>query len=214
MPSRLRPALAATTAVFVLAACPLLTAGQSATAAPAPTRAAAVASQGLPPIGAEVPSSMLAIDTPMRIGNQLVRVDFRGGIKQRVDVNPDDPINSVRLRTVGFRVSAELPDGGTITFEQNDVDADAQSTLRLTQRFPPRYEERDVIPFAVTIDQPGQEPVTLMSKEPMVLIGQLTQYPARGDLYRLEKPVDLVSPENPDNVVAVLEKFPAKRGGL
>lgn len=66
-----------------------------------------------PPIGAEIPCSRLAINTPLRIKDALVSVDFRGGIKHRIDVNPDDPINSVRMRTVGHRVSAELPgDGG------------------------------------------------------------------------------------------------------
>ncbi|KAF9923761.1 hypothetical protein FBU30_006196 [Linnemannia zychae] len=170
---------------------------------------------GLPPIGAEIPSSMLAINTPLRIRTSMMSVDFRGGIKQRVDVNPEDPINSVRLRTVGFRVTAETPDGGTITIEQNDVDVDAQSTLRLTQRFPPKYEERDVLSFTMTIAQPGEdEPLVLITKEPMILIASLTQYPARGDLYRLEKPVDLVLPDDPNETIATLEKFPAKRGGL
>lgn len=93
---------------------------------------------GLPLIGAEIPCSRLAINTPLRIKDALVSVDFRGGIKHRVDVNPDDPINSVRMRTVGHRVTAELPgedgtSGGTITIEQNDVDVDSPSTLRLTQ---------------------------------------------------------------------------------
>ncbi|MFJ2922236.1 hypothetical protein [Streptomyces sp. NPDC087307] len=79
----------------------------------------------LPPIGAEIPCSMLASNSAVRIRTSLVSVDFRGGIKQRVDVNPDDPINSVRMRTVGFKISAELhggddeAGGDTITIEQN-----------------------------------------------------------------------------------------------
>ncbi|WP_051813820.1 hypothetical protein [Streptomyces sp. NRRL S-340] len=157
---------------------------------------------------------MLAIDTPFQIGTRRVSLDFRGGIRQRVDVDPSDPVNSVRLRNVGFRVTAELPDGGTVTFEQSDVDTDAQSTLRVTQQFPPRFEERDVIPFTATIEEPDSEPLVLVSREPMVLHATLTQYPARGDLYQLEKPVDLVDPEHPDQVVAVLHGFPSKRGGL
>lgn len=79
----------------------------------------------LPPIGAEIPCSMLASNSAVRIRTSLVSVDFRGGIKQRVDVNPDDPISSVRMRTVGFEISAELhggddeAGGDTITIEQN-----------------------------------------------------------------------------------------------
>ncbi|MFI1767559.1 hypothetical protein ACH41H_36690 [Streptomyces sp. NPDC020800] len=175
----------------------------------------------LPPIGAEIPCSRLAINTPLRIKDALVSVDFRGGIKHRVDVNPNDPINSVRMRTIGHKVTAELPgedgkDGGTITIEQNDVDVDSPSILRLTQQFPPKYEFREVSTFSMTIDQPGNGdgPLVLITKEPMVLVGQLTQYPPRGDLYRLEKPVELVDPEDATKVLAVIEKFPVKVGGL
>lgn len=176
---------------------------------------------GLPPIGAEIPCSRLAVNTPLRIKGALVSVDFRGGIKHRVDVNPDDPANSVRLREIGHRVTAELPredgaSGGTITIEQNDVDVDARSTLRLTQQFPPKYEFREFSSFTMTIDKPGDGDgaLVLTTKEPMVLIGHLTQYPPRGDLYQLEKPVELVDPEDPTKVLVVIEKFPVKVGGL
>ncbi|MET7784248.1 hypothetical protein ABZT28_52900 [Streptomyces sp. NPDC005388] len=44
--------------------------------------------------------------------------------------------------------------GGTITIEQNDVDVDSKSLLRLTQRFPPRYEQIMVLSFTMVIEQP------------------------------------------------------------
>ncbi|MEU6197880.1 hypothetical protein [Streptomyces sp. NPDC047061] len=175
---------------------------------------------GLPPIGAEIPCSMLGINTPLKLKESLFSVDFRGGIKHRIDVNPDDPINSVRMRTVGFRITAELPSdngdgGGTITVEQNDVDVDAQSLLRLTQQFPPRYENVWVLPFTMVVDRPGHgEPLILTTRDPARLVAQLTQYPPRGDLYQLRNPVDLVDPERPDVTVATLQKLPVKVGGL
>ncbi|GAA4526231.1 twin-arginine translocation signal domain-containing protein [Amycolatopsis samaneae] len=188
---------------------------------------------GLPPIGAEIPCSCLAINTPLQIRTALVSVDFRGGIKVRVDVNPDDPINSVRLRVVGHRVSAELPggdgvsQGGTITIEQNDIDVDAKSLLKLTQRFPPRFEQVMVLSFTMTIDQPdallrqagirsskAYEPLVLTTKDPGLLVGKLTQFPPRGDLYQLQNPVDLVLPDDPDTTIATIQKFPVKVGGL
>lgn len=173
---------------------------------------------GLPPIGSEIPMSMLAINVPLQIRTALVSVDFRGGIKTRTEVNPDDPINSVRLRVVGFRVTAELPgrDGGTITIEQNDVDVDAPSILRLVQKFPPRYEQVMVLSFTMTIDQPDRraEPLVLVTKDPAKLIGHLTQFPPKGDLYRLQNPVDLVLPDDPDTTIATIQKFPVKVGGL
>ncbi|MFD2467414.1 twin-arginine translocation signal domain-containing protein [Amycolatopsis silviterrae] len=189
---------------------------------------------GLPPIGAEIPCSCLAINTPLQIRTSLVSVDFRGGIKVRVDVNPDDPVNSVRLRVVGHRVSAELPGGdgadqggGTITIEQNDIDVDAKSLLKLTQRFPPRYEQIMVLSFTMTIDQPdgllrragiqsrkAYEPLVLTTKDPALLVGKLTQFPPRGDLYQLQNPVDLILPDDPDTTIATIQKFPVKVGGL
>ncbi|MGW9119264.1 hypothetical protein ACWGRV_21995 [Streptomyces sp. NPDC055663] len=42
----------------------------------------------------------------------------------------------------------------------------------------------------------------------------MTQFPPRGDLYRLEKPVELVDLEDTAKVLAVIEKFPVKVGGL
>lgn len=100
--------------------------------------------------------------------------------------------------------------------EQNDVDVESPSTLRLTQAFPPKYEHREVTTFTMVIEQPGDgsEPQILTTRNPMVLIGQLTQFPPRGDLYTLEKPVELIDLEDPAKVVAVIEKFPVKVGGL
>ncbi|MDR3083336.1 MAG: hypothetical protein LBV60_20865 [Streptomyces sp.] len=43
--------------------------------------------------------------------------------------------------------------GDTITIEQNDVDADAKSLLKLSQRFPPKFEQIMVLSFTMTIDQ-------------------------------------------------------------
>lgn len=216
MSRRTRPVLAAAAAVLALTVAPLALgpAAHAATTATAPAHTTAMRA-AMPPIGAEVPSSMLAINSSVRIGADVFSVDFRGGIRQRVDVNPDDPFGSVRLRTVGFRVSAELPDGGTITLEQSDVDVDAQSRLNQTQQFPPRYTERDVIPFTATIERPGLDPMVLEGAEPLVLTtGSLTQYPARGDLYQLEAPVSLVDPADPNTVTGTLQTLPAKRGGL
>ncbi|WP_406325061.1 hypothetical protein [Streptomyces niveus] len=217
MPRRSRSALAACATLLALAACPA--AMGTATAAPtAPTPVTQRAQNGLPPIGAEIPFSMLAVNSPFRIGDELVSLDFRGGIKQRVDVNRDDPFNSVRLRTIGFRVSAELPgDGGTVTFEQYDVDVEASSTLTMTQRFPPKYEHTIVVPVTATIDRPGQDPVVLFSKGPMVFSAPITQFPPRGDQYQLRAPVDFVAEENAagsEKAEATLEKFPARVGGL
>jgi hypothetical protein len=69
----------------------------------------------------------------------------------------------------------------------------AKSLLRLTQRFPPKYEQIMVLSFTMTIDQPADllrkagirsskayEPLILTTKDPVKLIGSLTQFPAEG----------------------------------
>lgn len=59
-----------------------------------------------------------------------------------------------------------------------------------------------------------REPVILTTKDPAKLIGKLTQFPPRGDLYQLQNPVDLVMPDDPDTTIATIQKFPVKVGGL
>jgi hypothetical protein len=168
----------------------------------------------LPPIGAEIPCSVFAVGAILEYKGASLTLDFRGGVKHRVDVNPNDPNNSVRLRTVGFNVSAEGPDGMSVTMEQADVDTDSKSLLKIIQPSPPKFEHHDVESFELVIDKPGAEPVTLTTKDPMVQISTLTQFPPTGDTYKLEGPVELIHPENPDKVAARITVFNSKRGGL
>lgn len=212
MPPRLRQTLAACATALAFIAAPML-AGPSADATPALTQPAA-ARAVLPPIGAEIPLTSLAINSEFEYGGKSYALDFRGGIRVRVDVNPSNPENSVRLRTVGFKVTAEMMGGGTITFEQDEVDVDPKSTLTQTQASPPKYDEYDEFHFTATIEEPGHAPVVLTVKEPMVQTATLTQYPPKGDLYVLQKPVEFIDPEQPDTVQARLTKFPARRAGL
>ncbi|MFJ1936765.1 hypothetical protein ACIOGZ_29415 [Kitasatospora sp. NPDC088160] len=175
----------------------------------------------LPPIGAEIPCSSLALSTPMQIGTDLLTVDFRGGLKTRVDVNPDDPINSVRLRLVGLRFTAEIPEvagGGTLTIEQNDVDEEARGLLTVTQQLPPLYDCSFALgTCTLTIERPKSNRLVLVPKEKRawaLTSKRLTQYPPRGDMFDLKAPVEFVDPAKPDDIAAVLQKFSAKIGGL
>ena len=166
----------------------------------------------LPPIGAEIPMSALAVDTPLQIRDEAVSVDFRGGLIVRVDVNSEDPHNSVKLCMLDYKWSAELPDsGGRITIEQGDVDSNPQSRLRINQEN--QYEHLCVLSFIMTIDRPDTEPLILEAKSPATLIAKLRQYPPTGDLHTLQKPVDFATQDNPATVVTILQ-FPLKMGGL
>ncbi|WP_157620829.1 hypothetical protein [Saccharothrix sp. NRRL B-16348] len=189
----------------------------------------------LPKIGVEIPCSCLAVNTPMTIGTSLFTLDFKGGIKIRVEINPNEPLNSVRLRVVGHKVSAELPAddslGGskptTITIEQNDMDIDAKSVLRLISKFPPKFEQLMVLSFTMTIDNPGavlqnagiqatvpDEPLVLSTKNPVQLTSKLTKFPPKGDLYKLTDPIELVLPDNPDTTIVRIDQFPVNVGKL
>ncbi|KAI8869123.1 hypothetical protein GQ42DRAFT_156477 [Ramicandelaber brevisporus] len=186
---------------------------------------AVFAQSGLPDIGTEYPLSMLAKQVPVRIRTELVSVDFSGSLKIRVEENPNDKVNSVLLKVDGFHMNATLPgkdgssSGGTIAIEQNDVDVDPKSTLKLTHNNPPKYENILELSFTMTIKQPDlmlrkRELLELVTKDPAKLIGSLTQFPPKGKLYQLQNPVDLVSPDDPDTVIATIEKFPVNVGGL
>src|SRR5689334_2550615 len=99
-------------------------------------------------------------------------------------------MRSVRLRLVGLKYSAEIPEGGTATIEQTDVDATPKGLLKLTQQFPPKYEcFYDLGTCALTIERPGSGPLVLIPKAEATLVGQLTQYPPRGDLFQLNAPI-------------------------
>ncbi|MFD4953472.1 hypothetical protein [Streptomyces sp. NPDC058451] len=75
---------------------------------------------------------------------------------------------------------------------------EADSRLRLAQRTPLRYELREITTFTLTIDRPGDRngPLVLVAKEPMLLTAQLEQFPLRGNLYTLKKPVRPIAPED------------------
>jgi hypothetical protein len=168
----------------------------------------------LPPVGAEVPSSIHAVNSTFEYPGKTYTLDFSGGIKHRIEANPSDPNKSVRLRTLGFRVNGKTADGFSVTIEQGDADVDAKSTLTVKNDFPPSLEEHDVIPVEATITEPGHTPVVLQAKDPLVTSARLTRYPPDGKLYNLAKPLQLVEAGHPNKVVGTLTKFQQQRGGL
>ncbi|WP_406349421.1 hypothetical protein OHA44_38170 [Streptomyces sp. NBC_00144] len=174
----------------------------------------------LPSIGAEQFCSMLAVNSPLQIQASQFTADFRGNCTQIIEKNPDDPANSVRMK-MSFKLSAELPGGGgSITIEQKLEDSGTESLLRVLQDSPPKLEHTMVLHLTMTIDQPdtdgegASEPLVLVTSDPAKLIGKISVFPPKGDVYQLENPVDFVRPDNPDVTVAVLQKLLAKTGGL
>jgi hypothetical protein len=126
---------------------------------------------------------------------------------------PDDDANTVVLHPTEFSMSSGTQDNG-MTMHQNDTDVDAQSLLRLTQKFPPRYEHVLPLDFTITIRQAGRERLVLTTKDPAVLMGRLTSFPPKNDMYQLQNPVELVSPHDRSTTVATITQFPLKVGAL
>lgn len=181
-----------------------------------------------PPVGAEIPCSCLALNTPLTVQAATVTVDFRGEIRIRVSAsNPLDPW-SLRLTVIGHRVHAHDDNLGEITIEQADTEVTPDSLLRMVSQYPPRWEQTMFLDFTLTIENPPEEtmrralgvtpkqsePLVLTTKNPGMLVGQLSHFPPRGELYQLQNPIDLVLPDNPDETVASIDKFPVKVGGL
>lgn len=192
-----------------------------------------------PPVGAEIPCSCLALNTPLRIQAATVTVDFRGEIRIRVEAsNPLDPW-SLRLKVIGHKVTA-IDDGqgkpgsrqqglGEITIEQNDIEVTPDSLVQMVSTSPPKWEQTMFLNFTMTIERPpaalmgralgvslnrAPEPLVLSTREPGKLIGQLNSFPPKGELYQLQNPIDLILPDRPEEVIASIQQFPVKVGGL
>ncbi|WP_092597848.1 hypothetical protein [Actinopolyspora xinjiangensis] len=99
-------------------------------------------------------------------------------------------------------------DLGQVRVEQN---ADVSSSLTMTQRFPPRFEHTASLDLRISIENPPQrlleqlaprtarqEPLILLTDEPVELVGNPKSFPPQGATYEQRKPVDLVPAQNED----------------
>ncbi|NMI55960.1 hypothetical protein FNV62_07165 [Streptomyces sp. RLB3-17] len=192
-----------------------------ATPSVGPATRAQVGAAELPPVG-EVDYEPLAGDFEFTLKGQTCRAHVAGSVEEDVvaqdAAHRADTVAEKHLRMRGRETCGSgRASGGSITIEQNDVDVDPKSLLRLTQRFPPKFEQVMVLSFTMVIDQPERaaaEPLVLTTRAPAKLIGSLTEFPPKGDVYQLQNPVDLIDLENPDTTVATIQKFPVKVGGL
>jgi hypothetical protein len=177
----------------------------------------------LPSVGAEIPCSCYAANVPLKVRTALVNVEFKGGIKVRVEAHPDQPPHkAVVLKVVGHKVEADHPQLGKITIEQDSMEATPDSLLKIVQHFPPKLSAVMFLSFTLTIERPpGEgaapgarpEPMKLRTKEPAKLLSpELSKFPPDGDMYRLETPIKLVHPDT-DQVIATIDKFPVRVGG-
>jgi hypothetical protein len=141
----------------------------------------------------------------------LVTLDFKGGIRVRVEANLADGLGGVKLKVIGHEVSADSPILGKVTISQADVDTTPLSLLEIISNTPPTFKQTMFLDFTVTVEKPpgGGPPMQLSNTKTATLVNSnLTVFPPQGAVYQLQAPVDLAPVGAPNQVVAQLLKFP------
>ncbi|MFJ8870597.1 hypothetical protein ACIRD6_33200 [Streptomyces sp. NPDC102473] len=172
----------------------------------------------LPNISKETVFDLRVHDAKVEYEGETLELDFRGKIRQVVVPFPDEPADRVQLwiRDGEFELSGS-GNGLYVAFGEGEHDRDKPSWVRVVQESPPKLEQRDVIKFAVAFTKEGGDRVELVTKNPMVMIGDLDKYPPRrGDevKYRLEAPVELTTRDDTDTVVGRISSFSYEKGDM
>lgn len=218
MPARRRGGLDRLTTAVVTAAMTVLAAAGAAGAAPDETPEQAPPS--LPAVGETFDLALATEGIELTINDaKRVTTPLKGSVTFTIEESHDPTGQSVLATPSGFKLSGQVEQsGGGITIEQDSVNAN--SLLKLTQQYPPKYEQIMALNFTVVIDLPQEsaaeqsEPLVLTTKNPSRFVGNPTQFPPQGDVYKLQNPIDLVVPDDPDQDIGTIDKFPLKIGSL
>ncbi|MFJ2193923.1 hypothetical protein ACIOJE_39260 [Kitasatospora sp. NPDC087861] len=166
----------------------------------------------LPPIGLEIPCSGYSVNVPLKLDALgLVTLDFRGGIRLRIEANIASGLGGVRMRIIGEEYNADHPTLGRVTLSQADVDTTPLSLLEVIGNMPPKFKNTLFHDFTLTIENPpgGDGPLVLTNTKTMTTLNSnLTVFPPQGTVYQLQEPVEFAPPGTPDQVVAQLLQFP------
>jgi hypothetical protein len=165
----------------------------------------------LPPIGLEIPCSMYAVNVPFRVDVLgVITLDFKGGIRVRVENNLTTGLGGVGLRTIGWEVSADSPVLGKVTLSQADVDNDPLGALEVVSNLPPTFRNTFTTSFTCTVEKPpgGGPPLVLTGTKPWSITNpELNVFPPQGAVYQIQQPIDLV-PVGTNTVVAQILQMP------
>ena len=166
----------------------------------------------LPPIGLEIPCSCYAVNVPLRVDVLgIITLDFKGGIRVRVEANLGGGLGGVKLKIIGHEVSADSPVLGKVTLSQADIDVTPLSLLELTKTLPPVFRWTLFADFTVTVEKPpgGGPPMVLSNSKTATWINDnLTVFPPQGSVIQLKEPVDLAPIGAPTQVVAQILQMP------
>lgn len=166
----------------------------------------------LPPIELEIPCSCYAVNVPFKVDVLgIITLDFKGGIKVRVEENLGAGLGGVKLKIIGHEVSADSPVLGKVTISQADIDTTPLSLLEVIKNLPPTFRQTMFLDFKMTIEKPpgGGPPLVLSNSRTAKLMNDnLPMFPPQGSVYQLQEPVDLALVGAPGQVVATLLQFP------
>jgi hypothetical protein len=155
---------------------------------------------------------MYAVNVPLRVNVLgIITLDFKGGIKYRVEANSGAGLGGRKLKVIGFEMSADSPILGKVTLSQADSDITPLSLLEVISNVPPTFRLTTFLDFTMTIEKPasGGPSMVLGNTKTMTLHNNsLTTFPPQGAVFQLQEPVDLAPVGAPGQVVAQLLQFP------
>ncbi|MEW2306944.1 hypothetical protein AB0958_44695 [Streptomyces sp. NPDC006655] len=166
----------------------------------------------LPPIGLEIPCSGYAVNVPLKIdATGMVELDFKGGIRVRIEANLNSGLGGVKMRIIGEEYSADHPTLGRVTLSQADIDTTPLSLLEVLSNMPPTFRSTLFHDFTLTIEKfpgTGESMVLSNTKTMTTLNSNLTVFPPQGAVYQLQQPVDFAPVGDPANAVVQLMALP------
>lgn len=174
-------------------------------------------------VGAEAPAAAQDAMTQLSLQTEGAVVEYGGqqyrfGLDGSMALEQAELPGSFRSNVESLRMAGQNEHLGQIKVEIDEQGMEPTSTFQPGLTGGKHTIE---LPLRITISRPpadgdksAREPLVLAAKEPGQLVGQIGSFPPNGELYKLQNPIDLVLPDNPDEVVASLDKFPVKVGGL
>lgn len=163
------------------------------------------------PIGLEIPCSGYAVAAPVKVPTLgTVNLDFRGGIKVRVEADMPGGLGGRKLKVIGAEWRADHPVLGEVVITQRISDAPL-STLEVTGANPP--QERNVIflDLTMTIEKwPGGGPTRSLYNPKSFTLHKdaLNGFPPQGEVYQLREPVDFMLEGTTTGAVVQFLAFP------
>ncbi|MDC3962302.1 hypothetical protein [Polyangium jinanense] len=153
--------------------------------------------------------TMYAVSVPLQVNVLgIVTLDFKGGIRVRVEENLSAGLGGVKLKIIGHEVSADSPVLGRVTLSQADIDTTPLSLLELVSALPPKFRNTIFHDFTFTIEKPpgGGPPLVLRNTKTAALVNDnLTTFPPQGSVYHLQQPIDLAPVGAPTQVIATIQ---------